>query len=408
MAVTAGNTMRTLICLLAAMLILSHPGFGEDEERRVLLDDFKKAMKSGDASSRLAAVRTAAEVVHEDVAAALAKHLSDKEARVRAEVARALGRQGIPKYGRQLLAKAKKWDRDKRVAVLGYLEGLSLLPDKASIGTLAGIVRRILSEPRMEARAIGEAAAGALGAIPKKETVDQLVSILDLTRPLGPARGYISEEVRILRTSLRKAIFAALAKLTDRHVKVTDVWQRWWKKAGRGFAFPVEQRDLDAQAKYEDDAYGFVLEKPAESWSFVRSEDEFVIVKLIHRVSPRSGNADVELYLEAYALTEYATQSPAQAAAWADEWAETSGFKKDGAGRPMLRSGPDTTDHEIAGQKGKLWRASGTTSWGRDVVLRKFFFVKDGLLYTLTTEAAIGISDDLQAELERAVASLCF
>jgi hypothetical protein len=401
--------MKVLLPLVAIVATLAPPLLGEEEvDIRALVREFRAAMKSRDAEARIRAVREVEATHHDDVAAALVKHLDDRDPKVRAAVARAVGRQGRPEHVKSLLKRVRKWERDDPQAVIGCLEGLALLPDRSAIGILAEVVRKILSGPRLADRPVGIAAVAALAKIREKKAVDELTKLLDLTRPLGPAQGYVSDEVRVFRTGFRQAIFEGLASLTDQHFRVTDVWQSWWRKEGKGFRFPTEPADPNAASTYEDPGYGFHIEKPGPSWTFTRNESEHVIIKLVHPAGPRSAATDAELFLEAHATTEYSIRTPSQAAAYLDEWAATVGFRKDSGGRPMVREGPATTDAEIAGQWGKLWRATGMTDSGKDVTLRKYFFLRGTLLYTVTVETLTGLPEAVSRELDEALHSLRF
>ena len=138
----------------------------------------------------------------------------------------------------------------------------------------------------------------------------------------------------------------------------------------------------------------------------VGPNERYVLLNIAKDVGVAAG--DAEITIEAYATSEFFTKTPEQAAAYVDDWAKQSWFRKNSAGRPEIDEGPTITDGKIAGHRGKLWSATGMSKWGKRSLLRKWFFNRGPLLYTITVETRTDLKKEIAIDLEKAIASFRF
>jgi hypothetical protein len=401
-----------LVVLVAAVLLVPLAASGQDDEEvvdvKAKLKAFKAAMKSKDASARLAAVQEVAPLKDKAVAAAIAKYIKDRDPGVRAAVGRALGTQGDQKHRGKLVGPLKNWDKEDPKALIGILEGLEGLPHKTSIDPLSDMIKKVMYRQREAEKPVGVGATKALGKIKEKQAISALVELLGLTDPKAGAGGTaVSTETRNFRAAFKPAILDGLKYISGMHYKAPFVWQRWWKSVEKKFKIPKGYKDLNDEMTYPDAGYKFKVARPNKTWLFTRPDSETGVIRVGH---PQEGNEnawDAFLLIEAYGTNEYSINNPTAAAANFDRWAADVGFKKDRDDKPMIKDGgPHTKDVKFCGKSAKLWSARGMSASGSVVSLKKYIFVYDGLLYTISLQTLSGVAAALEEDLEKALKSV--
>ncbi len=196
-----------------------------DEEAKAALQQFEEASQAEAVEARAKACLALGKVYHATTQKTLLNVLvKDKESKVRAGAAVALGQHGdtdvVPS-----LCKAMDQCRDMPEAMAGICIALGQLGDKRAVKPLTSDLWKTKTPYVIEAR---------IGALGKIKDVSAIEELLDLFYVAG------GEAVKVYYAGIGKA----LTNLTGQNFgSDRDGWKKWWRDHKDGFEFPEENED---------------------------------------------------------------------------------------------------------------------------------------------------------------------
>lgn len=196
-----------------------------DEEAKAALEKFNEAYKAEELETRAKACLALGKVYHSTTQKTLLNILvKDKESKVRAGAAVALGQHGdtdvVPS-----LCKAMDQNRDMPEAIAGICIALGVLGDKRAVKPLSSDLWKTKTGYVIEAR---------IGALGKIKDVSAIEELLDLFYIAG------GDAVKVYYPAIGKS----LSNLTGQNFGGDrDGWKKWWRDHKDGFEFPEEGED---------------------------------------------------------------------------------------------------------------------------------------------------------------------
>lgn len=194
-----------------------------DDEAKAALEQFEKDYASDDLKDREKAALALGKVYHPQTQKALLSVLTkDKESKVRAAAALALGQQKDPEVVPSLCdAMDANHDMPEAMAVICGV--LGAFGDKRAVHALESDLWKTKTGYVIDAR------IAALGKIRDKSAIDAL---LDLT--------YIAPAAAL--APYAAAIAKSLHELTDQNFGTDrDAWKKWWRENKETFEFPAKE-----------------------------------------------------------------------------------------------------------------------------------------------------------------------
>jgi hypothetical protein len=225
------RTLATFVfvsCLVAAQQKPADPVILAPEALQAALKELEKGL-SGKPEEKVAAVRKAAKVDHEKIAAALARPLADKEPTVRKAAVLGLRYMKNPAALTSLLAAAERFREDAEVGPAYYM-ALGQHGDEKALPVLMDG-----SWNEKETRTF-DARMSAVAHIRSNKSVEELMDLWNKTgrgktgANFGPRTQYVNRALRMLTG--------------QKELGTAEEWRAWWREHKDGFKVSAEPKNL--------------------------------------------------------------------------------------------------------------------------------------------------------------------
>jgi hypothetical protein len=389
--------MKKIIILLALAALVAAPigstAFAADPEKDAV-DKFEEDMKGADEAGKIALIEGLAKQFPEGKEAqkALWKLTRDRSQAVAVAAIGAIGAVKDKKNFGKFVGLIDAFEDEPKLMAAAIL-ALSDLEDKRAKDTFIDIAKKWLTKNAL----VASAAATGLGKISAKESVDELIKLLDLTyphqSPNGPA---VSDVTRKTLADSRPAIMGALSTLTGWDFGDPRAWTKFWDSESKRWKPGAVLPDMTKVSEWDDPGYGFSIKTPSKKWVFAPSDG--------CRISMSRGEDNVmqaNVYIQAYDMSNYTSlTAEAKAQSREDEYRQSyKDIKEESWVHEPFRVGKD---------KGVMHSFTGLSASGSVLRVKNVFVVKDEFMYVIGSWMRSGMSKEIEDEIDKAIESFRF
>lgn len=388
-------TRITTILVLAGLLALpvGTPLFAADASREAV-DQFEDAMKDADEAGKIALIEGLAKSQPENESAskAISKYVGDRSIAVRVAALKALGAYKDKKYLGTFLSLLKTAE-DQPAVMEAALLGIAELGDRRAKKDVIDVAKKFL--PRNAA--VASAAATALGTMPDRESVDELIKLLDLTYPRQSKEGpSVSQETRKILEQSRGDIMKALVNLTGYDFGEPRIWQLFWDRNNKSWKPGRKEVDLATLEKYEDPGYGFRIEKPSDKWTMSKAPGCRIVMDLKGEELTYAQVAVQAYDMSAYTSSTAEGKASEREAMFRQEWADIKDDKF------------DTSKYRVGRVEGVLQSFRGLNPTKMSLRQKVLYVTNDNIMYVVTTWVRSGAEQSVSTvdeDVDKIIAS---
>jgi len=382
------RTATLLLVVFSALLLL--PVVKADEAKDQI-DAFEETMKGADEAAMIKEIEALAKSGNPGASKAISKFMNHRQTAVRVAAIGAVGSLKEKKYFGKLNGMIKQADKDPAVLAAVCL-AVGQYGSKGSLKTLVGVAKKWMAKDAV----VCSAAATAIGNVPDRQAVDELIKLMDLTFPkAGANSGAISTEQRDLFAASRPAILKSLQTLTGWDFQDAEPWRSFWDKEQKTWKPGKLDIDTTKLKKWVDPGYGFVINKPGDRWVFDRSET-FKDYRIY--MSREQENAK-EAYVFVWAARNSSGMSGANKA---NEWMDSYRNRY----KDIKEETVKLDNIRVGKVKGVVQSFTGRDAYGTAVKVRDLYFAHSGYMFIVGSWRRSGLEDkSVESEVLKALNS---